>query len=215
MFTKNYYIAQASANSLTRVNRAGNDYFHKLIDINGNEIFIKEYFIDETKYPTYDVSLVDTNIIYRANSHPKVNKSKLISMTDSVSETQGMPYGVVFGNGTEPESYNNYNMAGELFTTYNYSSTGEYFVDENGLGKTITYTLTNTGTEDFTISEIGLVGYCHEYFKGTSSSRYYYYHSLLFERTLLENPITIPANGGVGQVAYTIRLDYPVPPVEE
>ena len=37
----------------------------------------------------------------------------------------------------------------------------------------------------------------------------------LIERTVLESPITIPANGGVGQVTYKIRMDYPVPAATE
>ena len=68
------------------------------------------------------------------------------------------------------------------------------------------FTLTNTGSEDFTISELGLVTYAYI----TNTNGYCYENNFLLERTVLENPITIPANGGVGQVTYTIRMDYPV-----
>ena len=97
-------------------------------------------------------------------------------------------------------------MSGELFTTYTASYTDNIEQDDNGATRTIMYTLTNTGTEDFTISEVGLFGAA--YLKHKDYARYLNYH-VLFERTLLETPITIPANGGVGQVTYTIRLDYP------
>jgi hypothetical protein len=57
------------------------------------------------------------------------------------------------------------------------------------------YTLTNNGTEDFTVSEIGLYGYIRQKHKDKS---YYYRYHVLIDRTLLETPITIPGNGGVG-----------------
>lgn len=57
-------------------------------------------------------------------------------------------------------------------------------------------TITNNNETDITIGEVGIV-----YQTGSS-------YSVLFERTVLESPITIPA-GGVGQVTYTIRMNYP------
>ena len=97
-------------------------------------------------------------------------------------------------------------MSGELFTEYTSSQTQETVVDDDGVSYTIRYTLTNTGNEDFTISEIGLFGFLYKKHK---SYNYHYRYNFLTERTLLESPITIPANGGVGQLTYTLRYNYP------
>lgn len=102
--------------------------------------------------------------------------------------------GVNFGTGTTAPTINDYCPAGEKVSTISYSVS----VERNDTAITAYYTLTNTGTNPITIGEVALM-----------ASVNYSNYLTLFERTVLESPITIEP-GGVGQVTYTIRMDYPV-----
>jgi hypothetical protein len=78
--------------------------------------------------------------------------------------------------------------------------------DGNGVA-TITnvYTISNTTGADITIGEVALA--FTTYYR--DSSNYYHFFPTLYERTALEQPVTIPA-GNVGQVTYTIRIAVPM-----
>lgn len=108
--------------------------------------------------------------------------------------------GVMFGNGTQEPAFDDYTLSGDIWTTYTGTASVSVATNDNGITLTALYTLTNTGSSDFTISEIGLCG-------GQMSSNLAGH--TLFEHSLLENPITIPA-GGVGQVTYTIHISHPM-----
>ena len=201
-------IVTANGNLLTTKDRSG-CWIHKLVGVNGNSIPVRTGSVaNTTSYPTYSIDAYSDSIFNGVNTHPKKNKSEYIVHTSPVSSTKTVPYGVVFGNGTAKESVNSYEMSGDLFVTYTASSVSEYGVDETGVYRTVTFTLTNTGAEDFTVSEVGIIGYVAETFGNSSYSNAIYYTNVLLERTLLENPITIPGNNGVGQVSYTIRMNF-------
>lgn len=108
--------------------------------------------------------------------------------------------GVIFGNGSTPPTIEDFALSGKQITSFTYSlaSLSTNVLGDGAVERTGIYTITNTGTEDFTISEIGLVTCPANNTKKT----------VLFERTLLETPVTIQA-GGVGQVTYTIRVNDP------
>lgn len=110
--------------------------------------------------------------------------------------------GVIFGTGTTPATIDDYQMAGEHYIDYAVSYYYEAIYDESGVTNKCTYTLTNTLETSVTIGEIGL---SIPVSRGSSS---YYYTGLLVERTVLDNPITIEP-GGVGQVTYEIKMNYP------
>ena len=105
---------------------------------------------------------------------------------------------VVLGTGNEPPALSDYKLSGDIVTGFgsNVSFSGENAGDETYSQGTAVMTITNNNETDITIGEVGIV-----YQTGSS-------YSVLFERTVLESPITIPA-GGVGQVTYTIRMNYP------
>ena len=107
---------------------------------------------------------------------------------------------VVFGTGDVAPTKDDYCLSGDLITTISgtYAFTNTF--DENGYTLEAIYTLTNTGTDSITIKEIAAIGI------GKYSSNYS--TACLWDRTVLDTPVTIPA-GGVGQVAYTIRFNYP------
>lgn len=95
--------------------------------------------------------------------------------------------GVVFGEGTEPPTYEDYKLSGTPITGINATVTNNNKNEATELE--YVYTITNGNSEAITIAEIGIV-----------TSGYY-----LLERSLLDTPITIPA-GGIGQVTYRINL---------
>lgn len=107
--------------------------------------------------------------------------------------------GAIIGTGTTPPAIDDYNLSGDMITTFSASSAVSRAIDDSGHTITVVYTITNTGTADFTIGEIGLIA-------GTNTSAAA--NKCLLERTVLDTPVTIAA-GGVGQVTYTIRMNYP------
>lgn len=109
--------------------------------------------------------------------------------------------GVIFGTGTTPPTLDDYCMSGETITAITWASNGlQSEITDNGLTIANGYTITNTGEEAITIGEIGLIA------SPTGSTAEGNY--ALLERTVLDAPITIEP-GGVGQVTYTVRFNYP------
>lgn len=123
------------------------------------------------------------------------------SITSSTASSNSAVTGVVFGDGIAPASPTDYKMAGDLMSSGSVSvaQTNNIADDRSYMELTNVYTITNTMDKDFTISEVGIVsGF------GNNSINY---HTILLERTLLDEPITIPV-GGVGVVTHTIRINY-------
>ena len=114
--------------------------------------------------------------------------------------------GVVFGTGTGTVSENDTTLFGDHITVINSSNitfTRTVWLDEQGRRNyQANYTISNTTQNDITIGEIGLT----YSFKENSNGSYNY--GYLFEHSVLETPITIPA-GGVGRVTYNIIMEYP------
>lgn len=106
--------------------------------------------------------------------------------------------GVKLGTGTTPPTIDDYTLSGSAISTTNLSSSCSWSasVDEDGATYTSVFTITNNKSNDITISEVGL-------FMSDGTNFPY-----MVERTVLDSPVTIPA-GGVGQVTYTIRMNYP------
>lgn len=130
---------------------------------------------------------------------------KTVSGYSSTSNFGG--YGLVFGSGNEPATIDDYKLSGDVITGCAYSNAINHSMSDDGSegAITATYTITNNNDEDITIGEIGLYS---EMYWMTKQNTYTCY-PVLWERTVLESPITIPA-GGVGQVTYTIQMNYPV-----
>lgn len=103
--------------------------------------------------------------------------------------------GVYFGTGATAPSYDDYTLSGDIIHTATASTAVNIADLDNGKAITGKYTITNTGAEEITISEIGLV-YAFSTFR------------ILVERTVLDTPVTIPA-GGIGLVEYTITFNLP------
>lgn len=117
------------------------------------------------------------------------------------SSSSNMKMGVVFGDGDTPVTLGDYALSGKLITTLTPAITLTPSRVDNGVTLTAVYNLSNSGTSDVTIKEVGAVS---RVYSNTNSN----FAQLLCERTVLDAPVTIPA-GGVGQVTYTIRFNYP------
>lgn len=109
--------------------------------------------------------------------------------------------GVIFGTGTTPPTIDDYYLSGNLITSFTALTSVNVLIDDDGCTFTTTYTLTNTSENDFTVGEIGIM--CNPASTGSAAAS-----KALYERTVLDTPITIPA-GGIGVVTYTIRMNYP------
>lgn len=106
--------------------------------------------------------------------------------------------GVIIGTGDTPPTIDDYCLSGDLITNFTYSSSATKTIDNNQASIRVLYTITNSGSDAFTIREIALK--CGNT-TGTSGQ-------CLVERTVLDTPVTIEP-GGVGQITYTITFTYP------
>ena len=112
--------------------------------------------------------------------------------------------GVSFGTGTTPATVSDYALESILGTTQIGVSTpsavsfSRYATYEE---YTVTFGITNKTAEAITISEVGLTA-C----PNTNGTPYPF---VLVDRTVLAEPITIPA-GQSKQITYTIRFNYGV-----
>jgi hypothetical protein len=114
------------------------------------------------------------------------------------------PYtGVVFGTGDTPPTLDDYCLAGSLVSGYSCDKEITKELTDESAKVTAVYTITNTSGEAITIREVGLIGQA----TGTSANNGDY--NGLIERTVLDEPVTIPA-GGTGKVTYTLKLAFPV-----
>lgn len=107
------------------------------------------------------------------------------------------PGGVYFGTGDKEPTFDDYAISGEIISTIAASANVVATPDDDGCTFVSTYTVTNNGSAPVTIKEVCL------YYRAPSEGLF------LVERTLLDTPVTIDADGGVGQVTYTIRFNYP------
>lgn len=112
--------------------------------------------------------------------------------------------GVILGTGTTPPTIDDYDLSGALIDGYTYTAFVSSSLIDNGVRISGLYTITNTGTTEFTIGEIGLMANIDGALPNNVAIQY----KALLERTVLDTPVTIPA-GGVGQVTYTLDIIYP------
>lgn len=102
--------------------------------------------------------------------------------------------GVIFGTGDIAPTLDDYTLSGNVISgismTSSKSSVGKE-EDAEYASFTTVYSITNNNTEEVTVREIASMVY-----------------GCIVDRTVLDTPITIPA-GGIGQVTYTIRMNYP------
>lgn len=147
------------------------------------------------------VGAKDTAVDEKGTTRSLYSGGFAFNMNNTISTSQGIASYVRIGTGTTPPTPDDYNLSGTQITKISSTYTDQGTTVENGVAtKTVIYTVTNTDTTDITIGEIALFSGM----KYSSSST----AAFMFDRTVLDTPVTIPA-GGIGQVTYTIRFNYP------
>lgn len=194
MILNNYkhYIAS------TILGVSGSDYITSMVDYTGKNVTV------QSGYSLYDGLGYNLNIIMRSHAKRSLQWSnKLYDGYSTGGVKIGATTGVIFGSGTKPVTEQDYKMEGVIATEYSSTETITTTLDS----VTHTYSITNTGTSDMVIGEIGLFKTIEQ--RNVSASNKHYYSDVLMERTVLDTPVTIPA-GGMAQITYTIQMNYPV-----
>lgn len=114
--------------------------------------------------------------------------------------------GVYFGSGTTPATPDDYKLENPIATGLSVvAPAGVSFTRGDGYDEySVTFGVT-ASADQVIITEIGLKSCSYTYIaSGTQANTYNY---ALFDRTVLDEPITIPA-GQSKQVTYTIRFNY-------
>ena len=128
--------------------------------------------------------------------------------TDSGKYTTYANPGIYFGTGTTPATADDLTLENFITSgiTVSSSSTPSYSRTEDGLWIVQSvYIVTNTTDEPISISEIGFFSETPQVY--SSSNKNYEYHPVLFERTVLDEPIVIPAKEAK-VITYTINMNY-------
>ena len=112
--------------------------------------------------------------------------------------------GIIFGTGDTPPTFNDYKLSGDIIKGLTAQTVIESNTTSNGCYRKFIITIQNTTSEAKTIREVGYVRRAPA-LKSSGDTTIIY---PLVERTVLDNPVTIPANG-FGQVEYTITFNYP------
>lgn len=96
-----------------------------------------------------------------------------------------------------------YKLSGNLITAITTTTTVSWDEDDiTGTGSLkAEYTITNTGSSAITIREIGLIA-------AAGANNSYDTNKCLLERTVLDEPLTIP-KGGTGRVTYVVECTIP------
>ena len=144
----------------------------------------------------------------------RLNRNNAISYVDSMNfksigstahESSGSS-GIMFGDDATPPTPADYKLSGNVIANLTLTHSVARVMKSDGCAEiTNTVLVTNGNTNDVTIKEVGLFTQITAY-NPTSSSGLSSY--TMVDRTVLDTPVTIPA-GGIGQVTYTIRMNYP------
>ena len=165
---------------------SGNSFSLKCVDGTSKTLTIST--------PNNTVNYVNMMALYMAKIPALMDN--VYTYSNAITATLDAP-GVHFGTGTAIPTSDDYKLENRItMISSDYPVTKK--VTQNGDTITGVYTITNNTSNDITITEIGLYG--KALYSGTSSYLY------LVDRTLLDSPVTIPANGGIGQVTYTITV---------
>lgn len=110
--------------------------------------------------------------------------------------------GVYFGSGSTPAKKSDYKLETPITSGLNITNPSAFTETNDGNGKyefSASYVLANTSGAEMNIYEVGFVLPINCNYDG-------YYHPILVERTVLVEPITIPA-GGSKMVTYKITFN--------
>ena len=166
------------------------------IDYTGSSKTLYNYNWSASLYNGNAASAIFPTSLFNADSAPDIKV-----MAAFTSELSGTSYGVRFGTGTAEPTVNDYKLSGTLITKISILSTSskEVTFTDNGAVVVTTYDVKNISGAELTIGEIGLFA-CMNYNISLKSS-------FLIDRTLLDEPVVIPANG-FAQIRYTLSYTF-------
>lgn len=110
--------------------------------------------------------------------------------------------GVYFGTGSTPATLSDYTLESPITSGLSITNPSKLVWTDNGMGRYAVkadFILTNTAENEVNIYEIGLISFMYKDDLG-------YLYPFLMERTVLPEPITIPA-GGIKLVTYKITFN--------
>ena len=132
------------------------------------------------------------------------------ALLNNTSMIKNMSYGIVIGTGNTAPTENDYFLESQITSGFDaVLSDGHRGRDGNGkIYMEFVYIISNTGTSDLTIKEIGAVTY-NARVKTSASTTSVNNAYILVDRTLLDSPLTIAPNKG-GLLTYRITSDITV-----
>lgn len=181
MFTNNY-MAKKRSEFLGEYNK------HAFRDWHGESRVVSLYNGSGNAIKWYDIGQFATG---RCATVPAANKT-----AESVNP------GVYFGSGSTPANKADNKLESLITSGLTIASPSAFTESNDGNGKyefSASYVLTNTSGVEMNIYEVGFV---LPIFNASST----YYHPTLVERTVLDEPVTIPA-GGTKMVTYKITFN--------
>ena len=176
------------------------------------KVYVPTRFCGEQVPRSFVVCIDDAFSAYTYNNSVVVDTLGNLLKTQitkfEICSTSYSPRGFAFGSGNTPPTIDDYKLSGDYINPSDYQVTTTVTVNtetEYTTEYTATYSITNISSNDITIGEVALCGYL----LGRATSNGTNKHcSFIIDRTVLDTPVTIPA-GGIGQVTYTIRMNYP------
>lgn len=162
------------------------NYYYYLAQGNG----IPEQFV-----PAYFNNVTNATVSLRTKQSTGSLRPYLGTIATSYSYS-----GIIFGDGTSEPTLDDCRLSGNIITTVA-STYIDIDVDimDDGIRAITTHTIRNTGSNNITIREMGIIGYM----TGGAGGSYY----VLLEHSLLETPITISPNA-TANISYTIFHPY-------
>ena len=202
MFTRNYYRYYASALVGGAPSSSDVNLFMETDGTFGPGFYSNTTQMKRTYFPNYWTSAVVTAKQVDVKTPAQNNSDSVI-----------LGYGVIFGTGSTPPTIDDYTLSGDVVTGFECTTTSKVEVNDDYTcaSRNTVYTIVNGNDTDITIGEIGI--FLENVWQSrttTGISPTPYHHGFyMVERSVLEQPITI-APGGVGQITYTIQMNYPV-----
>lgn len=158
-------------------------------------MILKNYYLALGSWHTYTAQ-TGINVAGTSKTISGATSYQAIRMDQYMKSVQtSYAAGVILGDGDLPVTLDDYKLSGSVITGITASVAFSPSLEETGATASGLLTITNGNADSVTIKEIGICA-------SISNT------ILMVERTVLDSPVTIPA-GGVGQITYTIRMNYP------